>query len=120
MEGAGRPPLVKGLGSVELLAIRGSGADSFVRAKIRIKDGEHAGRVFFVKQPKSEEAYSEKDFTPAEIAQMQAADRERDRALSTRALIVATIEGGKYASLEPSPLSEPDTYIRMGRYRKKP
>ncbi len=114
-----RQPLVSGLGSVELLAIRGSGADGFVRAKIRIRDGENAGRVFFVKQPKTEEAYSEKDFTPAEIAQMRKADLERDSQLSTRALVVASLHEGRYRTLEPAPLSEPESFIRMGRYRKK-
>ncbi len=48
--------LVKSLDSVDVLALRKSGFDDLVRAKVRVKDGDFAGREFITAQPKTEEA----------------------------------------------------------------
>ncbi len=112
--------LVKSLDSVELIAIRG-GADGFVRAKVRVKEGRFAGRSFVTEQPKTEEIYSETDFSRDEIALMRAQDERRDHSISHMATVVAEVEGGRVHPVEPVQLVEPAPYNRFKPFmRKKP
>jgi hypothetical protein len=114
----GAPGLVKSLDSVAVLAIR-SGSDGFVRAKVRVKEGEFAGREFVTAQPKTEEHYSENDYSREEIAAMKAEDEKRDRALSPLASVVAEVEGGSVHAVEPIQLVEAEPYNRFKPFLKK-
>jgi spore maturation protein CgeB len=115
------PGLVRSMDSVELLAIRRCRFEDSVMAKVRLRRGDFADRVFITKQPKTEEEYSPRDYSPDEIASMKRADEERDRTVSPNAHVVAEVEGGRVHPVEPVLLVEPEPYDRfkpfMGRKR---
>ncbi len=111
--------LVKSLDSVDVLALRKSGFDDLVRAKVRVKDGDFAGREFITAQPKTEEAYSSSDFSPEEIRRMRELDEERDRSLSPLAAVVAEVESGRVHPVERIQLVEPEPYNRFKPFLRR-
>lgn len=111
--------LVAKIECVEVLAMRSSGFDDFVRAKVRVKEGEFSGRVFITRQPKSEDIYSPSDFSQDEIAAMKAEDARRDRSLSPMAQVVAEVEGDSVHAVEPLQLVEPEPYNRFKPFIRK-
>lgn len=111
--------LVKSLDSVEVLAIRKSGFDGLVRAKVRVRVGDFAGREFITAQPKTEEAYSAADFSPEEISSMREQDEKRDRSLSPLASVIAEVESGRVHAVEPVQLVEPEPYNRFKPFLRR-
>ncbi len=111
--------LVKSLDSVEVLALRKSGFDELIRAKVRVKEGDFAGREFITAQPKTEEAYSPSDFSAREIADMRAQDERRDRSLSPLAAVIAEVESGRVHPVERIQLVEPEPYNRFKPFLRR-
>ncbi len=111
--------LVKSLDSVEVLALRKSGFDELIRAKVRVKEGDFAGREFITAQPKTEEAYSLSDFSAREIADMRAQDERRDRSLSPLAAVIAEVESGRVHPVERIQLVEPEPYNRFKPFLRR-
>lgn len=111
--------LVKSLDCVDVLAIRKSGFDDLVRAKVRVREGDFAGREFITAQPKTEERYSLSDFSAAEIEGMRAQDEQRDRSLSPLASVIAEVESGRIHPVEPVQLVEPEPYNRFKPFLRR-
>lgn len=117
--GAKSSGLVAKLDSVEVISMRRSGFDDFVRAKVRVREGEFSGRVFITRQPKSEEIYSPSDFSQEEIAKMKSEDEKRDRSLSPMAQVIAEVENGSVHAVEPLQLVESEPYNRFKPFIRK-
>lgn len=115
----GKAGLVKSVSEVDVLAIRSSTSDGFVRAKVRVNRGELSNRVFITRQPKTEEEYSPKDYAADEIASMKKADEIRDRTINPNAEVVGVVVGCSVRPVEPFHLVEPEPYDRFRPFLRK-
>lgn len=110
--------LVRSMESVKVLAIRRSGSDEWVRAKILIEDGEQKGSIFITRQIKTQDTYSSPTYSPEEIEAMTKADALRDSTLSPKATVIAKIEHGRLHVIDQIPLLEPEPFDPVKRLPK--